>query len=79
MLVSGGPVAPVGMGKIKTRRLGLPVKCLDGVMVGDCVPFYFGPRSVMLYLIHMRNPELTYRDGQGPILHLSISLLESEG
>lgn len=76
MLAQGGPVATVGMGKIKARRLGLPVKCLDGVMVGDCVPFYFGPRSVMLYLIHMRNPELTYRGGQEPILHLEADLRE---
>ena len=76
LLAQGGAVATVGMGKIKARRLGLPVKCLDGVMVGDCVPFYFGPRSVMLYLIHMRNPELTYRGGQEPILHLEADLRE---
>ena len=29
----------------------------------------------MLYMIHKRNdPELTYRDGQGPIVHLEASL-----
>jgi hypothetical protein len=39
------------------------------------VPFYFGPRSVMLYLLHRGNhPEVTYREGQGPIVHLEADL-----
>lgn len=43
--------------------------------VGDCVPFYFCPRSVMLYLIHMGNhPELSYRGGQESIVHLEADL-----
>ena len=42
-----------------------------GLRVGECVPFYFWPRSIMLYVIHMANsPELDYRGGQGPIVHL---------
>lgn len=41
----------------------------------DCVPFYFCPRSVMLYLIHRGNhPELDYRGGQAPILHFEADL-----
>lgn len=65
----------VGMTSIKARRLTLPVRCHPGDFVGDYVPFYFCPRSVMLYLIHMANhPELTYRGGQGPILHLEADL-----
>jgi hypothetical protein len=45
-------------------------------MVGDYVPFYFCPRSIMLYILHMGNhPDLThYRDGQGPILHLQVDM-----
>lgn len=71
----GGPVASVGMGGIKQRRLGLPVKCHPGDLVGGYVPFYFCPRSVMLFLIHCANhSELTYRGGQGPILHLELDM-----
>jgi len=46
-----------------------------GLFVGDCVPFYFCPRSVMLYLIYQGNhPELSYRGGQGPIVHFEADL-----
>ena len=46
--------------------------------VGDCVPFYFCPRSIMLYVIHMANhPELEYRGGQEPIVHLEADLRQT--
>jgi hypothetical protein len=66
----------VGMSSIKQQRLSRrPVKCNAGTMVGDYVPFYFCPRSVMLYLLHMGNhPELTYHEGQQPIVHLVADL-----
>lgn len=65
----------IGMSTIKDRRLRLPVSCHKGFCVGDFVPFYFCPRSVMLYVIHMANhPELAYRGGQGPIIHLEADL-----
>lgn len=66
----------IGMGGIKQRRLNeLQLSSHPGLFVGDCVPFYFCPRSVMLYLIHQANhPELTYRGGQEPILHLEADL-----
>ena len=71
----GGPPAAIGMGTIKRRRLSLPVTCHPGLNVGDCVPFYFCPRSIMLFVIHRaNNPELTYRGGQGPIVHLEANL-----
>jgi ssDNA thymidine ADP-ribosyltransferase, DarT len=71
----GGTV--IGMGSIKQRRLGLPVTCHRGLKVGDCAPFYFCPRSIMLYVIHCANhPELTYRGGQQPIVHLEADLHE---
>lgn len=58
----------IGMNNIKQRRLTLPLRSHAGLHVGDCVPFYFCPRSVMLYLIYQANhPELTYRGGQEPI------------
>jgi hypothetical protein len=74
----GGPRATIGMGTIKERRLRLPVKCHPGDCVGDYVPFYFCPRSIMLYLIHMANhPDLAYRGGQRPIIHLELDLHET--
>lgn len=69
------PGTTIGMGSIKARRLQLPVKCYANAVVGDFVPFYFCPRSVMLYVIHCaNNPELTYKGGQGSIVHLEADL-----
>jgi hypothetical protein len=68
----------IGMSRIKQRRLTLPVSCHPDSFVGDYVPFYFCPRSVMLYIIARGNHEdLAYRGGQGPILHLQADLNES--
>ena len=70
------PGATIGMDSIKTRRLNeLTLTAYPDLYVGDCVPFYFCPRSVMLYVIHMANhPDLAYRGGQGPIVHLEADL-----
>ena len=66
----------IGMGTIKERRLRLPVDCHPGTHVGEYVPFYFCPRSIMLYVIYKANhPELAYRGGQEPIVHLEADLL----
>ncbi len=73
----GGPTASIGMHGIKQRRLSLPLKCYPGDTVGGYVPFYFCPRSIMLFLLHCANhPELSYRGGQGPIVHLEFDLHE---
>jgi hypothetical protein len=79
MVARGGPASPIGMNSIKQRRLEeLRVKCYPETLVGEYVPFYFCPRSIMLYLIYMANhAELTYRGGQGPIVHLEADLLEA--
>ncbi|SNS40886.1 protein of unknown function [Granulicella rosea] len=72
----GGPNQMVGMSHIKERRM-LEInmeECYPEDFVGEYVPFYFCPRSVMLYLIYMRNHELTYKGGQGPIVHLQADL-----
>jgi len=71
----------VGMSSIKRRRLEeLPVPCHPGTKVGDYVPFYFCPRSIMLYILHMGNhPELTYQGGQSPIVHLQADLMATMG
>jgi len=75
MIARGAPIAAIGMSSIKRRRLTLPVHSHPGDHVGDYVPFYFCPRSIMLFLIHKRNHEdLAYLGGQEPILHLEADL-----
>lgn len=66
----------IGMSGIKQRRLNeLSLSSHHDLHVGDCVPFYFCPRSVMLYLVYQGNhPEMAYRGGQGPILHFEADL-----
>lgn len=76
-IVRRSPPGPtIGMNRIKQRRLTeLTLTSHPDLHVGDCVPFYFCPRSVMLFLIHKANDsELTYRGGQGPIIHLEADL-----
>lgn len=61
----------IGMDHIKQRRMKTPIG--DGAigMVGEYVPFYFCPRSVMLYILHRGNHnDISYRGGQEPIIHL---------
>lgn len=75
MIGAGGPQQTIGMSTIKARRLHLPVRCHGGDMVGQYVPFYFCSRSVMLYLLHKGNhPEVDYKGGQTPIVHLEADL-----
>jgi hypothetical protein len=63
------------MSNIKARRLNeLRLSCHPDLHVGQCTPFYFCSRSVMLYLIYRRNDELTYKGGQEPIIHLEADL-----
>ncbi len=69
------PGTAIGMSNIKQRRLVLPLDSHPDLHVGDCVPFYFCPRSIMLYLLWCGNhPELKYRGGQQPIIHLVADL-----
>ena len=54
---------------IQDRRARTPVPCGAGGVLHDYVPFYFAPRSPMLYAIH--NGRVTsYSQGQMPIIHL---------
>ena len=79
MIARGGPAVAAGMSHIKRRRLEeLAVPCHPGTRVGQFVPFYFCPRSVMLYILHKgNNPDLTYQGGQRHILHLEANLEEA--
>ena len=69
----------IGMSAIKQRRLNeLYLEKYSDLHVGECVPFYFCPRSIMLYLIHTGNQDgLSYRGGQGDIVHLEADLRQS--
>lgn len=61
----------IGMAGIKAICLRKHLRSHPELAVGECVPFYFCPRSVMLYVIARRNAEgLSYRDGEDPIVHL---------
>ena len=75
MQAQQGMGTTIGMSSIKARRLTLGLSSHPGLHVGDCVPFYFCPRSVMLYVISCQNhPELAYHDGQEPIIHREVDL-----
>lgn len=67
----GSPGTTVGMQGIKDRRLVSRLTSHPDLAVGACVPFYFCPRSVMLFLLHKGNREgVTYHGGQHQIVHL---------
>lgn len=63
---------------IQDRRAITRVTCGSGGVLHDYVPFYFAPRSPMLYTIHRGNVS-GYHQGQTPILHLvsQIALVQS--
>jgi hypothetical protein len=67
----------VGMPTIKQRRLEeIEVDCNPGTKVGEYVPFYFCPRSIMLYILYMGNHlDINYHEGQRPIVHLQADLM----
>ncbi|MCG5054274.1 MAG: DUF4433 domain-containing protein [Myxococcales bacterium] len=72
---AGGPNSGIGIADIKSRRRALPVRCHPGLTVGDCVPFYLCPRSIMLFVLYRGNHvQLDYRGGQDPIVHLEIDM-----
>ena len=69
------PGTTIGMSAIKQRRLReLHLQNYPDLHVGECAPFYFCSRSVMLYLIYIRSRDLAYQGGQEPIVHLEADL-----
>lgn len=54
---------------IQARRATTQVPCGAGGTLHDYVPFYFAPRSPMLYTIEKGNVE-GYNQGQRPVIHL---------
>lgn len=54
---------------IKERRARRKVPVAAGGTLADYVPFYFAPRSPMLYAVH-RGQVVDYRGGQSAVVHL---------
>ncbi|KGQ35366.1 hypothetical protein JP34_03885 [Gallibacterium anatis] len=72
----GGTV--IGMSRIKQRRLEeLRLKSHPSLHVGECVPFYFCPRSIMLFMIKCQNSGLDYQGGQDNIIHLQADFQQT--
>lgn len=68
----------IGMSHIKERRLRNQLSNHLGLTVGQCVPFYFCPRSVMLFTIAKRtHQDIQYQGGQESIIHLKADLYKS--
>jgi hypothetical protein len=62
----------IGHKHIKARRLNRSVPVGPRGTVGDYVPFYFAPRSPMLFAISRGNVE-GYTAGQRPVIYLCSS------
>jgi hypothetical protein len=74
-LTSNYCLTPLGIAHqhIKQRRAGREVPVAAGGTLADYVPFYFAPRSPMLYAIH-KHQVTGYNEGQHDILHLVVTI-----
>lgn len=72
---SGALQVEIGHHDIKARRRSRTVPIAPGGMVGEYVPFYFAPRSPMMYTIHRGNVP-TYADGFDRVVYL-VSTMEA--
>lgn len=74
VMVQSGQHSVIGYDHIKLRRLQeISVDCCESMYVGEFVPFYFCPRTPMLYTVNMGNtgkPAGCQRD----IVHLVSSV-----
>jgi hypothetical protein len=62
---------------VQASRAGYPIACGPGGTIHDYVPFYLGPRSVMLYQLHT-GWVTGYTEGQSPLVYAVTSLLRVE-
>ena len=69
------PYCNIAHATIQDRRAQTPVPCGPGGHLHDYVPFYFAPRSPMLYAIHRGNVD-NCTAGQADIVYL-VSSTES--
>jgi ssDNA thymidine ADP-ribosyltransferase, DarT len=56
---------------LQDRRAQTPVPCAKGGTLHNYVPFYFAPRSPMLYTISKGNVQ-GYNEGQTPVIYLVV-------
>lgn len=63
----------IGNRKIKARRAIRQVPVQPGGVVSDYVPFYFAPRSPMMYAIHAGNVP-TYQQGCETLVYLATTV-----
>jgi hypothetical protein len=71
---AGGPQVQIGYQHIKARRMHqYKIDCCNDRFVGEFVPFYFCPRSVMLYVVNQGNSGRP-RGCQSTIVHLVSSV-----
>jgi hypothetical protein len=59
--------------KYQDRRSRKQVPCSAGGVLHDYVPFYFAPRSPMLFTIHKGNVR-GYQNGQNSIIYLVVEI-----
>lgn len=69
--VHGGSVThkDIAYSDVQDKRAATPVPVPPGGVLHDYVPFYFAPRSPMLYTIHRGNVH-QYNEGQRPLVYL---------
>ncbi|MFC3980774.1 type II toxin-antitoxin system toxin DNA ADP-ribosyl transferase DarT [Streptosporangium jomthongense] len=74
-LVQAGQKLTVEVGDlhVKKQRRSMKVTLPPGGCPADYVPFYFAPRSPMLYVINKGGVE-QYREGQEPLIYLVSSV-----
>jgi hypothetical protein len=71
-LLSGAQFTNLAHARIQQQRAKKSVPCGQGGILHDYVPFYFGPRSPMLFAV-FKNQVEGYADGQNPVVHLVSS------
>ncbi len=59
--------------RIQGRRSKISIPCGNGGLLHDYIPFYFAPRSPMLYAIH-KGKVKGYSDGQKSIIYLVVTI-----
>jgi len=69
MLETGTNYTNIAYENIQDRRARIRVPCGAGGVLHDYVPFYFAPRSPMLYTINRGNVP-NYTQGQAALIHL---------
>jgi ssDNA thymidine ADP-ribosyltransferase, DarT len=77
MRAAGTQYTNIAYENIQDRRARIHVPCGRGGVLHDYVPFYFAPRSPMLYTINKGNVT-SYTQGQAAIIHLVSDVLEIE-